>query len=1156
MKKKLLGIATALTIGLSGLGGTAQAGEFDSLDVPQIIPNTYKKATESADASKNIFKKEDASDSQKTAQKKKDNINDKMKEVFDAAGWTAPTLIVGQISGSVFDAFGATNSTVNLSTDEQASWKARGVDMTSYQAFGEGLTNLRSQSWDRSTSELSVGAVSDGATEGATALSTAGLKFLQKFNPAPVVAAFYNDSYLNDARFGGGNNKLVQIVNSNQHLKEAVTFFGAPTGAGISLGWLITATLIIARIAYSCLYILFGNMRHNSPGMVMRWSIWKIVVAAIGIPLGAMLLSEGLATFNDVLNDKQKYADNKILSQNLNFADWYNSNFEIPAGTTISVDDNGKFKMSPEAISAINYKSSRKVIGNDSSSTEEIANRMVDMAQKDGNRTTIVFNSIFKDNEKVAKAPFIKFAESLTSTAKEKPKEEKKEEEKDGDKKEGDDKKEEKKQEQPQEEKKEDKKPIEELKQSPYITTQGVQANGREFTGTGNGGMSTLAAYNFMVTDFTKNGAKVRTNVGQVDFPSIAIGLSDEVVDAKGSTQAPTLIRLIALFTVMTTAVQVMVGIISTGFGALFKGGGGTALGSSRGFGELIGGVIAITLGVFGLSLILQLTLVMIDILWDVLAGIFWSDDLDIVGETLKPITDKVREIWLIGGILAGLMKSLASFIVTAMVAMALPRMLKIPVQGYGAWIQGIPDTLGEKMQLWENNWTGDYQAGRTNMSKIGQNTKIGERMRHERSERQSHKREKQKERGKQVKAGLGMAAAAAATSIGSKIAGINPADTSMAQDPSSIDQSTEVNEGGTQNSQTGDSKQVNQAESTENMTNNEHGLSQENTESVMNNDQHDMVENSQNVESLNPDGAGSHELSGAEAGAIAGAGIMGATMMNDNRQTNDSKSISQQASHSHTTEGNSSQTNNQQDGNAKIDNKNLQTQNSEAKSVSNISRGGNRESTQLNTGNTNASNKSVATSQSNTKSNTTNTGQAKAQGAQGAKATKAPAERKAPGRFRQAVGKGLMNYGGHTTGKQAMAGLKHAAASSVGMGRFTQHQAQSAVEERNEALVANGMRVSDNLNFMGPGNREQSERRAEAKLKSRGIIQSNGQFTAQHQARLDRQGSRSTYKAMANNDRRFTPATNAPQPSARTTTKTTQTHSERASSTTRTTRK
>ena len=234
MKKKLLGIATALTIGLSGLGGTAQAGEFDSLDVPQIIPNAYKKATESADASKSIFKKEDASDSQKTAQKKKDNINDKMKEVFDAAGWTAPTLIVGQISGSVFDAFGATNSTVNLSTDEQASWKARGVDMTSYQAFGEGLTNLRSQSWDRSTSELSVGAVSDGATEGATALSTAGLKFLQKFNPAPVVAAFYNDSYLNDARFGGGNNKLVQIVNYNQHLKEVVTFFGAPTGAGIS----------------------------------------------------------------------------------------------------------------------------------------------------------------------------------------------------------------------------------------------------------------------------------------------------------------------------------------------------------------------------------------------------------------------------------------------------------------------------------------------------------------------------------------------------------------------------------------------------------------------------------------------------------------------------------------------------------------------------------------------------------------------------------------------------------------------------------------------------------------------------------------------------------------------------------------------------------
>ena len=160
---------------LSVSGGVAHAGDFDNLDVPQIIPNAYKKATEKVDSGKKageVAKKlnEDAGNAiQGGAQEAENNINDKMKEIMQAAGWTGPTLMVGQISGSIFDIFNATNSTVNLSKDEQEAWKSRGYDMTSYQAFGEALTNLRSQSWDRSPTELGGGAVVDGVTQAATA---------------------------------------------------------------------------------------------------------------------------------------------------------------------------------------------------------------------------------------------------------------------------------------------------------------------------------------------------------------------------------------------------------------------------------------------------------------------------------------------------------------------------------------------------------------------------------------------------------------------------------------------------------------------------------------------------------------------------------------------------------------------------------------------------------------------------------------------------------------------------------------------------------------------------------------------------------------------------------------------------------------------------
>ena len=1154
---------------LSVSSTVTHAGDFDNLDVPQIIPNAYKKATEKVEGSKKFGEatkklNEDSGNAiQQGADQQESNVNEKMKELMNAAGWTGPTLMVGQISGSIFDAFNTSNSTVNLSKDEQDAWKSRGVDMTSYQAFGEALTNLRSQSWDREPAQLGSGVVVDGVTQAATALSTAGIKFLQKFNPAPVLAAFYNDSYLNDSRFGGGKNKLVQIINSSPQMKEAISFFGSQTSAGVSMGFLITGTILILSIGYSALNILFAN-NHNNAGMTLRRIVWKIVLLSVALPLSSILLTEGLTTFGDLLESKEKFSDNKLLSQNLNFADWYNSDFKIPTGVTLNVDESGKFKFTPDDVSKINYSSSRTVLKNGSSSTEEVANRLVDMAQKDGNRTTIVFNPMFKDDKKVSKAPFTKFADKLVSTSAKK----------DDGKKDGQDANKDKDKDGP-------------ITESPYITQKGTQANGKSFVGNSNG-ISTLAAYNFMVTDFTKNGAKVRTNIGQVDFPSVAIGINSDVVDDKGNNQAPTLIRFIAMMTIMLTAIKVMVGIISSGMGSLFRGGIGSSLGSSRAVGEVAGGIIALTLGVFGLSLILQLTLTVVDILWDVIKSIVGGGQYDVVGEVLRPVTDKIRKIWFIGDYIADALTSIANFVVTLVAAMAMPKMLKVPVEGYGAWIQGLPDAIGERVQLWENHWVGDYRAGGTNWSKIGQNTKIGEKMRQDKKERADSKKERSKERSRQVKNAMSLAKGAAMTKLGSAIAGINPADGSLAEDPNNVDMSSQLNEGSDLRTSTGDEKHDNSAKSADQMTNTETVSNDQKDTSLSNEEIRENIDNDETIEggdadpnsslSSNPDyglsPTGSDGLNGHTDSHTEGANHFdshtgrdvshndslrsdshhsdrnnGNNDPRDNNNTTgsntdntkpgpahvgldsngqpiapDIKTFNNDASLNTSVDGNTSNTNNQKDGNNSMNVNNSNDQTSNTKAAHSIRQGDKKDNMNVAGGSLSQESKSVtqAKVQTQVNNNKTNQSLAKTSGDQSSKqnANNKQTDQKGPGKFRRALGGALMTAGGHTSGKQARAGLMHAAASSVGMGKYTQNMAQSAVDQRNDTLVANGMRVTDHINFMGQGNREQSERRAESRLRSRGIIQSNGQFTNAHQERLNVQGNRSTYKNYANSGR------------------------------------
>ena len=1198
------------------------AGDFDGVDVHQILSNAYKKATQKVDEKKkesdekfdkaadsgNKNDAKGATEANKEANEADGSIQAKIRELFQVGGWQSPAFLVGQVSGNLGDNFSASTNTVSLTKDEESKWQSEyggnnRTMMESYHAWGQGLTDLRNKAWDVDATQMSGAAVMDSTEKMAVGFSAAGINFLRQFNPAPLVAAMYDNSYLTDSRFAAGSNqnKLIGLVNQNTTLKGIINFFGGSNGVipGISLSMAITGVIGLLYIGYWALNRLVGNMYG---GQYFRKLIWKLVVIAIGIPLGAKLLSDGLVTFSDLATPETNPNTSTVLSQNLYMTAWYSNNFKLPSGVTVTVDEHGRMGMTADGIKKINQESVRAFYPN--ATDDQIAEMIVAAAKLNNNRTTLVFNkvvdqaatekdlgngnllnkvgAIIANNSRiqVEKTPLVRFAEELVSL--------KKLTKKAGEK---------------------DNSAVEGLQKSAYINKPTFTADGKKFTGNGNG-LSPIAAYNFMATDFSNNNATVRTNIGTLEYPSVIIGMNDSVVGATGKNRAPAIVRMVLMLTLLMTAIRTLVNIVSAGFGGLFKGAGGTAFGSSRGFGELIGGVIALTMGVFGMSLILNLTFVMVDILWDFVMGLFTGSNSNLVDITLEPLLDAVRKVPLLGGMIAGAIKGIAAFVTTVVALMAIPPMLKVPIEHYGAWVSGIPEYMGEKFQHWENNWTGDRGAGGSPLSKIGQNTKMGREIQQRNDakikDRLSKERDKQRERKNQFNKGLSLATGAAATALGSWISGVESADQSLTEEKINNDENVE-----NKNNQEGAHQEG--AKQTENaMDGSQHNDGDSLTAEQENESVSTSVDNDENVEVETPEESlagesteGAPEVTPSESLTGEGAPTEGAGTEksltsehtseggfnsesaienaqsaeslseiaggegersvertdNQDREASKEQSLTSNASKENSLTSNVSKeqlagaasaaaaagalTETTNEGaqhttvnDAKAGDKTSLTtnQSNDGKTQQSFNAGDKKESITANQ----EGNKSISQNSDTTKASQTNTSTPEAKQSvatssstppspsnptktqNGQKPSMAQRTRQRVNGFRQALGKGLMAYGQHTTPKQAGVGIAHAVASSIGIGGLTKPFAQAAADQRNETLVANGLNVMNNLNFYDNNtSRIQSERRAENSLRSKGILQGNGDFSKHHQERLDKSSSNSAYKNFEGTDAR-----------------------------------
>ena len=811
-KFALYGVLFALT-GMFA-GGVGAEG-YENLLHPSIIPTAYQDAQYSvsksqkaaSDAKKTASESDSGSDAKKTAadatknaEESKANLADNIKVIMNSGNFGSTGLFFGPTSGnSKVDAYGALTSTPGLDRtgiDNFAANTGQPDKVHAYHAFGLAMTHLKDGARKTSGESIGIDAAAGGIIALAKSFSMFGLNLLKAFNPFPVIAAFYDSSFLNNATYtaegSSEKNELINLVNSNDMLAGAIRLFGDPITIGpvtTSFAYMITATIVFTMFGYGALTKLWNGQKMS---ITFRKAFVKILIASVMVPLVSVYGSKGLSWTVSTLDSANETKEQTIMRNNLNIYNWYkNASFGLPSGTTLTVK-NGYFVFTPETVEAINRWSATNRSSSSSSlivddyknpfdstgviktrkpskpasatdlSDEAIANGIVSAAKTNKNTTKVSFAPSYSTGFVSSSAQgtggtpwdvsdIVSFAESLGSNKKY----------------DGKDKS---------------------VAENPYITNAGLIAtqggNDLSYTFTQTTtqyGISPLAAFNLMGTDFNESGFVVRTNTSDITTPTIAPYV---ITDAGQQTKAPGIVKIVVMFTIMMSGMKALMTIISSSFGALFKGGAGSALGSAAGAGTLVGGAIALTLGVLGLSVIMTIAVGLMDMFYTFIAKLLFSSEVlssiqDVSKEVSESLFGWFAKIPIVGDILAGVLTSLVALIMAIVSLMMMPQLVKTPTIAYGEFVAGIPSAISERFANWERVFTGDYHSGAGGSIFGGGSMMGGGRSMFgggggggaEMEKMKAREAEKRKDRAHAMKTGAGMLASASLATLGSYLA-------------------------------------------------------------------------------------------------------------------------------------------------------------------------------------------------------------------------------------------------------------------------------------------------------------------------------------------------------------------------------------------------
>ncbi len=598
--------------------------------------------------------------------------------------WQNIGLIIGArdaLSGSTWSVY---QDPITLSVSEIETYGGGLEDAyNKYKAFGFAMQNLINDAKNSKSSAVSVEEGLDAMSKTAIRLGSFGMEFLNTYNPAPVLLALYDSSNLGKYN----QNKLVQIVTGNPVLKNIICLFGDPVLPGVSFFLIINAVLAVTGFALSMFLTLLGN---RNIGDAVRSFMIKIVVGTVGIYVIANVMSILLgwvagSVMNIGTSDTTSYVEN-----NLNLHDWYLTGFQLPSGVSLQIDSTGRFVFTEEVVRKINEYTSEHLNG--SAATDEgMKIAMTISSSLNNNIGTASFTTptMKNDGENEAWATDVYYA-LMDNYAQNKDLLYGNDDEssalygKTG--------------------------LIQRLSRYLWMSSLRMEGGSGGWTVTGNGtndenspnyyyyGLNPISAFNLIRSDFSGDSIDVTATV-YPELPYVAFDVVNSYTSSS-SNNMNSLIRFIASFTLILAAIKGLITIFTAGFGGMFSGGIKTALGSSSGLGQALGGVITVIVGVIGISVIMSMSLSLLDTVYGIAKDLIGQTE--VLTEFLQPLQDWASHFPVVGALGMKICRGIAEMILTLVMGLTFPKLGGIPITVFSQYMSELPGRIAEKAQMIE----------------------------------------------------------------------------------------------------------------------------------------------------------------------------------------------------------------------------------------------------------------------------------------------------------------------------------------------------------------------------------------------------------------------------------------------------------------------
>lgn len=689
LKNAMLLVCAIATFAVPAFGGgysvlkeehiTSQAAAIEDVDLLLVAASAFGEARKVMNATDNDLK----------------DIFVSNTSAIIGNKWPNMGLIIGardSLSGSIWSNY---QSPLTLSGSEVTTYGDSNLAdaYNKYKAFGYAVQNLNSNAQKSQGSAVAVEEGLDAMSAAAIKLSSFGVKFLNDYNPGPVLIALYDSSYL--ATYS--SNKLVQIVLNNDVLKNVITLFGDPVVTIGATNWsffvVINAVLAIVGFALSLLLTLLGN---RNIGDGLRKFIIRIFIGTCGIYLIGNFMSIMLGWVNETMLDVGQSDESRYVEENLNLYDWYLTGFKLPSGTNLQIDSKGNFIFTPDIVRSINEYTYGRIHGEGDDAAIKAQMESYTQSSNVGIASFIMPSYSSGDEGGEAWSTDVYYA-ILKNYA----------------------------------ENKEDLMDDGGNESSPlhgldgfnlfrsryfWMSDMRMDQNGDGWTASGYGGdnyygLNPISAFNLVRSDFSGSGITATATV----YPSIAYVAFDvnslHSYSDSASTNMNALTRFIACFTLVLAALKGLITIFTAGFGGLISGGVKTAVGSSQGLGQALGAVIALLGGIIGISLIMSMTMSLLDTVYGIALEIV--GDTEVLNSFLQPVQEAVGGIPVLGKVLVGICRSIAEAIMTLVLALTFPKLGGIPITVFAQYMADLPGHMAERAQMIESTlMSGRSSAG------------------------------------------------------------------------------------------------------------------------------------------------------------------------------------------------------------------------------------------------------------------------------------------------------------------------------------------------------------------------------------------------------------------------------------------------------------